>query len=165
MSIIKNHLQIELSIDQILYRLRLLRLNELQKKNLTLQNITTALRPNGANNGNKKYRNRPGLELRSTSQLNVTLKPMISPIHEEEKPRKRTEIIDPSTMQQQQDYFVVKSSQSTPTLVALSDNLQLVHGANNNRKLKEQQHKEKQEKELRRERNSAKRDLLMTKPE
>jgi hypothetical protein len=157
MSIIKSHLQIELSIDQILYRLRLLSLNELQNKNLTLQNITTALSPSSAN---KRHHNRPGLESRSTSQLNVTLKPMMSSI-DEEKPRKRTEIIDPSTMQQQ-DYFVVKSSQSTPVLVALSDNIQVVHSSSNNnsKKLKDQQ-----QKELRRERNSTKRGLLMTKPE
>ncbi|KAG1139955.1 hypothetical protein G6F37_010344 [Rhizopus arrhizus] len=51
MSIIKNHLQIELAIDQILYRLRLLRLNELQST---------------------KQPTRPTLESRSASHLSIT---------------------------------------------------------------------------------------------
>lgn len=36
MSIIQNHLQVEITIDQILYRLRLLRLNELQQHKLLI---------------------------------------------------------------------------------------------------------------------------------
>jgi hypothetical protein len=147
MSIIKNHLQIEISIDQILYRLRLLRLNELQKNQALIQNPSLSM-PN-SNNDNKRCHNRPGLESRSTSQFNVRM----STIDEnDEKPCKRTEKIDPITMQ---DTFIIKSSQSTPMIVALSDNLQIIHDSN----------KKQQQKELRRERNQTKRGLLMTKPE
>ncbi|KAI9262753.1 acyl transferase/acyl hydrolase/lysophospholipase [Sporodiniella umbellata] len=42
MSIIKNHLQVELAIDQILYRLRLLRLNEMQRKRPNLEHRSTS---------------------------------------------------------------------------------------------------------------------------
>ncbi|ORE19485.1 patatin-domain-containing protein [Rhizopus microsporus] len=52
LSIIRNHLQIELAIDQILYRLRLLRLNELQS--------------------NKISPPRPVMESRSVSHLSIT---------------------------------------------------------------------------------------------
>lgn len=137
MSIIKNHLQIELSIDQILYRLRLLRLNE-------LQGVIT------------QQPNRPKLELRSTSQLNVMIQPMMTTIDEEEKPRKRTEIttVDDNTNNKNRFHLVVNSSQSTPMVVALSDQIQIVHGSKKNK-----------EKEKRRERSSTKRGLLMTKPE
>lgn len=148
MSIIKNHLQIELSIDQILYRLRLLRLNELQSQQKLngAASVTTTT--------NKPHKNRPGLESRSASQLNVVLRPMMSMIDEgEEKPRKRTE-----TTKQDTTNFTVTSSQSTPMVVALSDNLQIVHGS----KKKDQK---QQQKEIRRERSSTKRGLLMTKPE
>lgn len=149
MSIIKNHLQIELSIDQILYRLRLLRLNELQSQQ-KLDDATPV-----TTTTNKRHKNRPGLESRSASQLNVVLRPMMSTIDEnDEKPRKRTEITMQDTFN-----FVVKSSQSTPMIVALSDNIQIVHGSKKNKDQKQQQ------KELRRERSSTKRGLLMTKPE
>ncbi|OBZ89905.1 Lipase 4 [Choanephora cucurbitarum] len=74
MSIIENHLQIELSIDQILYRLRLHRLNELQSK-----------------------KNRPTLENRSTSQININQYPITHLTEEEqEEQKKRTEITDPN---------------------------------------------------------------------
>ncbi|KAI9365660.1 acyl transferase/acyl hydrolase/lysophospholipase [Pilaira anomala] len=136
MSIIKNHLQIELSIDQILYRLRLLRLNE-------LQGVIT------------QQPNRPKLEIRSTSQLNVMIQPMMTTIDEEEKPRKRTEITTADdNSNKSRFHLVVNSSQSTPMVVALSDQIQIVHGSKKNK-----------EKEKRRERSSTKRGLLMTKPE
>lgn len=144
MSIIKNHLQIELSIDQILYRLRLLRLNELQSQQ----------KLNGATSVTATTNKRPGLESRSASQLNVVLRPMMSTINEnEEKPRKRTEITKQDTMN-----FTVTSSQSTPMIVALSDNLQIVHGS-------KKKDPKQQQKDIRRERSSTKRGLLMTKPE
>jgi hypothetical protein len=127
MSIIKNHLQIELSIDQILYRLRLLRLNEMQQK----QNLNT--------------NTRPSMESRSTSQFNVRLLPM-EPIdeHDEMIPLKRTEMVDPTLPQ------IVQSSKSTPMMIALSDQIDIVY---------------QQQKSSKRERSSTKRGLLMTKPE
>ncbi|KAI8067428.1 acyl transferase/acyl hydrolase/lysophospholipase [Thamnidium elegans] len=142
MSIIKNHLQIELSIDQILYRLRLLRLNELQSQQKLITNPTTSSR---------HQNNRPRLEVRSSSQLNVLLRPMMSTIDEnEEKPRKRTETTFDLT---------VNTSQSTPMVVALSDKIQIIHGS------KKKNEQTQQQKEKRRERSSTKRGLLMTKPE
>ncbi|GAA5810065.1 hypothetical protein MFLAVUS_003483 [Mucor flavus] len=142
MSIIKNHLQIELSIDQILYRIRLLRLNELQSQQKLITNPTVSSR---------HQNNRPRLEVRSASQLNVLLRPMMSTIDEnEERPRKRTETTFDLT---------VNASQSTPMVVALSDKIQITHGS---KKKKEQT---QQQKEKRRERSSTKRGLLMTKPE
>jgi hypothetical protein len=151
MSIIKNHLQIELSIDQILYRLRLFRLNELQKQQKLLTHKA-------------EYQPRPGLETRSLSQSNMILRPLITIEENEEQPLKRTEIIDPETMQDLYltNDIVVKSSQSTPMIITLSDNIQLVH-ENTNKNQKET--KKQQLKELRRERSSTKRGLLMTKPE
>lgn len=159
MSIIKNHLQVELSIDQILYRLRLLRLNELPNKKLLVAN----------SNMTKHHHNRPPLETRSTSPLNMR-NPCMSPIEENDEvtPRKRTEMIDSitDTLLNIPEPFIVQSSQSTPMIVALSDQIQLVHGTkkntNNN---SNNNNKKQQEKELRRERNQTKRGLLMTKPE
>jgi hypothetical protein len=133
MSIIKNHLQIELSIDKILYRLRLLRLNELQQK----QNLLTP-------NNNTNTSQRPSMEPRSTSQFNVRL-PMMESIDENDEmiPSKRTEKVDPTVPQ------IVQSSRSTPMIVALSDQVDIVY----------------QKKKDLRERSSTKRGLLMTKPE
>lgn len=137
MSIIKNHLQIELSIDQILYRLRLLRLNELQKNQSLLMSSPNSNTPQ-----------RPSMESRSTSQLNIRLQPM-EPIDEIDEmiPRKRTEMVDPTLPQ------IVQPFISTPMVVATSDQVEIVH---------QQQQKKK---DLRRERSSTKRGLLMTKPE
>lgn len=171
MSIIKNHLQIELSIDQILYRLRLLRLNEIQTHTLSSQKQLLSV-TNGGNghSAHKRNRKRPGLETRSASQLNVILKPMMTIDEMEEQPRKRTEIIDPETMQDLllishnvDTDLVVKSSRSTPMVVALSDDIQLEQNINDIKKTKKDQ--KQQLKEMRRERSSTKRGLLMTKPE
>lgn len=171
MSIIKNHLQIELSIDQILYRLRLLRLNELQTHTLSSQGQLLSIANGGDGTiAHKRSRKRPGLETRSASQLNVILRPMVTIDEMEEQPRKRTEIIDPETMQdlllisnKNTTELVVKSSRSTPMVVALSDNIQLEQNINDIKKIKKE--KKQQLKEMRRERSSTKRGLLMTKPE
>lgn len=172
MSIIKNHLQIELSIDQILYRLRLLRLNEIQTHTLSSQKQLLSVTNGGDGHSTPKCnRKRPGLETRSASQLNVILKPMMTIDEMEEQPRKRTEIIDPETMQDlllishniNPPDLVVKSSRSTPMVVALSDNIQLEQNMNVIKKIKKEQ--KQQLKEMRRERSSTKRGLLMTKPE
>ncbi|CAO3645961.1 unnamed protein product [Mucor hiemalis] len=171
MSIIKNHLQIELSIDQILYRLRLLRLNELQTHTLSSQGQLLSIANGGDGTiAHKRSRKRPVLETRSASQLNVILRPMVTIDEMEEQPRKRTEIIDPETMQdlllisnKNTTELVVKSSRSTPMVVALSDNIQLEQNINDIKKIKKE--KKQQLKEMRRERSSTKRGLLMTKPE
>ena len=137
MSIIKNHLQIELSIDQILYRLRLLRLNEMQ----TL---------------NQQTSKRPGLEPRSVSQSNLVLSPMMT--IDEEDTQKRSEISDPNTMQDMlPNTNCPNRSMSTPMITVLQDNIQLSR--------KHKKDKKQQSKEQRRERNSTKQGLLMTKPE
>ncbi|CAO3644101.1 unnamed protein product [Mucor fragilis] len=159
LSVIKNHLQIELSIDQILYRLRLLRLNELPNKKLLIANNNLLT---------KHYSGRPTLETRSTSQLNVR-NTYMSPIDENDEmtPRKRTEMIDSltDTLLNIPEPFTVQSSQSTPMIVALSDQIQLIHGAKKLNSTKHDASKKQQEKELRRERHQTKRGLLMTKPE
>ncbi|KAL7331548.1 Lipase 5 [Mucor circinelloides] len=159
LSVIKNHLQIELSIDQILYRLRLLRLNELPNKKLLIANNNLLT---------KHYRNRPSLEARSTSQLNVR-NTCMSPIDESDEitPRKHTEMIDSitDTLLNIPEAFTVQSSQSTPMIVALSDQIQLVHGTKKPISTTNDTSKKQQEKELRRERHQTKRGLLMTKPE
>lgn len=59
--------------------------------------------------------------------------------------------------------LVVKSSRSTPMVVALSDDIQLEQNINDIKKTKKDQ--KQQLKEMRRERSSTKRGLLMTKPE
>ncbi|KAI8969245.1 acyl transferase/acyl hydrolase/lysophospholipase [Mycotypha africana] len=56
MSIIKNHLQIELLIDQMLYRLRLLRLERMKKAPLS----------------QKQNKGRPALEIRSNSLFGIS---------------------------------------------------------------------------------------------
>ncbi|KAG1094493.1 hypothetical protein G6F42_018743 [Rhizopus arrhizus] len=159
LSVIKNHLQIELSIDQILYRLRLLRLNELPNKKLLIANNNLLT---------KHYHNRPSLEARSTSQFNVR-NTCMSPIDESDEitPRKHTEMIDSitDTLLNIPEAFTVQSSQSTPMIVALSDQIHLVHGTKKPISTTNDTSKKQQEKELRRERHQTKRGLLMTKPE
>ncbi|KAI9487843.1 MAG: acyl transferase/acyl hydrolase/lysophospholipase [Benjaminiella poitrasii] len=141
MPIIKNHLQIELTIDKILYRLRLRRLSELQRQQSLFLTPTYAA---------KRRAHRPVLESRSISQLNMRHSAgFMSPIDEQEYDdesatfcRKRTEMLNDADSD---DAIFVQSSQSTPMFIALSDQLS-----------------ESKESRMRK---STKRGLLMTKPE
>ena len=116
----------------------------------------------------KHYHNRPSLEARSTSQFNVR-NTCMSPIDESDEitPRKHTEMIDSitDTLLNIPEAFTVQSSQSTPMIVALSDQIHLVHGTKKPISTTNDTSKKQQEKELRRERHQTKRGLLMTKPE
>lgn len=79
MSIIKNHLQVEITIDQILYRLRLLRLNELQQQN-------------------KLISNRPTLETaKSTSQIHIIKRAPVDDDNQKRTEMTRQEILVQST--------------------------------------------------------------------
>ncbi|KAI8972459.1 acyl transferase/acyl hydrolase/lysophospholipase [Pilobolus umbonatus] len=135
MSIIKNHLQIELAIDQILYRLRLRRLNEISRANKPI---------------------RPSMEIRSTSQFNV-LQPIYSPVESVElvvqsshsTPTQITEEIEEEEVKQKE----IKKNEQKKTEEEVKKKTEEV-------KMKEDVIKDKT-----RERKSTKRGLLMTKPE
>lgn len=96
MSIIKNHLQIEITIDQILYRLRLLRLNELQQHKLQISN-------------------RPTLETaKSASQIHIIKHTNTPPLEEDNQ--KTTEMTE---------QILVQSTTSTPMFFTLSTDISL----------------------------------------
>jgi hypothetical protein len=143
MSIIKNHLQIELTIDQIIYRLRLSRLSELQSMKLL--------------NGRSP---RPVYEMRSVSQTNIVSMTTIDESDDEKSPRKRTEVLIPVTNDGNQ-YVIPKitlqSSQSTPMVIQLEEELPGHHVV--------EKLSQKQEEQIRRERRFVKKGLRMTKPE
>ncbi|KAI7907337.1 acyl transferase/acyl hydrolase/lysophospholipase [Cokeromyces recurvatus] len=153
MPIIKNHLQIELTIDKILYRLRLRRLSEIQRQqSLFLTPTTTTTIKKHYSSG------RPMLETRSTSQLNVRHHmTLMSPIDEqgydEFSPLCPPKRLDATTTTLD---VMVQTSQSTPMFFATTTD-QLISS----------DHKESQKhhETNRRKRNSTKRGLLMTKPE